>query len=132
MSTIETKRRANGQESPVTLLEGATPALRRVIAGALVANAAPSLATDGYDSQCAKMLHILAQSRVGTSFAYVLWLYDATSGLWAASTLGTVAVTTAGGPVRKVHQIDQADRVYVQTSAFVGAGNEADVWLAGT
>lgn len=120
-------------DHPSSAVTGNTPAERRIIAGAVAGNGAPTSTTP----QMANVLmftnyDIVAQATVN-SYDFLVWWFYKDAGIYILDTslgvAGVNSVTVAGGG-RAVTAPSAASGVYVQVQNFA-AGGIADVWAIG-
>ena len=104
-------------------------------AGSLAANSPPPLGdmTAGIPVFGFHDVTVQVQSTIGTNASFRVWQASEQTGLWDVNLdVGTVIVVTAtDGGVQTIKIPNcRADRVYIETLAFVGAGERLDaaVW----
>lgn len=123
-------------KSAQSLISGSTAASRRIVAGAVADNGAPTTGSQFTPIGHLDAIDLVASCAVGGgSFDVKVWWYYADADkIVYDDDLGAVAVSTAGGA--EVFAIlggaspRCASGVYVQTDNFAGGGT-ASVWLIG-
>lgn len=129
---------------PRSLVSGDTAALRRVVALGTAAVVAGNGAPSTSDQQMVARgryaaIDLIAQcAGAASSYAINVWWWYEAAQLWVLDdTIGTVAVTTAGGtvafPLLNNPNNVTADGIYIRILNGVdgGGGVTADVWLQG-
>ena len=117
-----------------------TAALRRLIAGVAVANGVPTANATGDDMMVGmgtfEAADIIANcTGAAASYEIRIWWWYEVAELWVLdAVIGTVAVSTAGGPVAFPLLNNPAyvcaKGFYVEVLTFAGAAPVASVWAA--